>query len=70
METPPCVLPLVVFRYAHTPQELAKELKESLFKAGSPQARRLKVRTNHQHVIIQGGRWSQEVQEWLKARGF
>jgi large subunit ribosomal protein L49 len=51
-------------------QALAKDLKESLFEAGSEAARRMKVRTNHQHVVVQGGRWSQEVQEWLKAKGF
>ena len=51
-------------------QALAKDLQESLFKAGSAPARRMKVRTNHQHVIVQGGRWSQEVQQWLKAKGF
>jgi large subunit ribosomal protein L49 len=51
-------------------QELAKDLKESLFEAGSEAARRMKVRTNQQHIIVQGGRWSQEVQEWLKAKGF
>ncbi|KAF5324484.1 hypothetical protein D9611_004540 [Ephemerocybe angulata] len=50
--------------------DLAKELSTSLFKAGSPEARRLKVKTNHQHVVIQGGRWTQEVNEWLKAKGF
>ncbi|TEB35967.1 hypothetical protein FA13DRAFT_1787424 [Coprinellus micaceus] len=49
---------------------LAKDLKESLFEAGSEAARQMKVRTNHQHVVVQGGRWSQEVQEWLKAKGF
>lgn len=58
---PPC---------SHAVQDLAKELKESLFEAGSDSARRMKVRTNHQHVIVQGGRWSQEVQQWLKANGF
>ncbi|TFK29777.1 hypothetical protein FA15DRAFT_663038 [Coprinopsis marcescibilis] len=49
---------------------LADDLSQSLFKAGSAEARRVKIRTNHQHVVISGGRWKQDVVEWLKNKGF
>ncbi|EAU88353.1 hypothetical protein CC1G_05119 [Coprinopsis cinerea okayama7 len=51
-------------------EALAKELSESLFEPGTREARKLAVRTKHQHIVIAGGRWKQEVVEWLKARGF
>ncbi|KAH6918742.1 mitochondrial large subunit ribosomal protein-domain-containing protein [Coprinopsis sp. MPI-PUGE-AT-0042] len=49
---------------------LAKEISLSLFEPDTYEAQKLKVRTNHQHVIVSGGRWKQEVLEWLKTKGF
>ncbi|KAJ2916866.1 hypothetical protein MD484_g3560, partial [Candolleomyces efflorescens] len=49
---------------------LAEELASTLFSPTSREAQRLKIKTNHNHVVISGGRWKQEVVEWLKAKGF
>ncbi|KAF8905982.1 mitochondrial large subunit ribosomal protein-domain-containing protein [Gymnopilus junonius] len=50
---------------------LGKDLTGSLFAEGSYEASRLNVQNSHsKHLIISGGRWKNEVIEWLKKRGF
>jgi large subunit ribosomal protein L49 len=50
---------------------LTTDLKKTLFKPDSPEARRLKIETRQQrHVVLSGGKWKREVFEWLKARGY
>jgi large subunit ribosomal protein L49 len=50
---------------------LAKELTETLFEKTSDDAARLKIRImRSRHLILTGGRWKNQVMEWLKAKGF
>ncbi|KAJ4488447.1 mitochondrial large subunit ribosomal protein-domain-containing protein [Lentinula aciculospora] len=52
---------------------LAKELSDSLFPPGSPEASRLKVSVSRsKHMIIQGGtgRWKHNIVDWLSQKGF
>ncbi|KAI0374759.1 hypothetical protein BV20DRAFT_390580 [Pilatotrama ljubarskyi] len=52
-------------------QALAQDLKKTLFPAGSSEAERMRVETtNQRHVVLSGGRWKNEVVEWLVKRGF
>ncbi|KAF5330913.1 hypothetical protein D9619_005849 [Psilocybe cf. subviscida] len=50
---------------------LAKDLREALFPADSHAAEKVKIQQNHsKHITIIGGRWRNDVFEWLKAKGF
>ncbi|KAG1819560.1 ribosomal protein L49/IMG2 [Suillus subaureus] len=50
---------------------LANDLKQSLFSHNSPQASRLKVQVIAQrHLVISGGRWKNDVINWLTSKGF
>ena len=52
-------------------QVLAKDLENSLFADGSEDRARIKIQTvRSKDLIITGGRWKNQVVEWLKARGF
>ncbi|KAG7086596.1 hypothetical protein E1B28_002541 [Marasmius oreades] len=52
-------------------QALSKDLSSSLFPSGSPEAASLKIHTQRsRHVVIQGGRWKNQVMDWLSQRGF
>ncbi|KAJ8581689.1 hypothetical protein M405DRAFT_832024 [Rhizopogon salebrosus TDB-379] len=63
---------LVSIRNVHGQiNSLANELQQSLFKHGSPEANRLKVQvTAQRHVILSGGRWKNDVINWLMSKGF
>ena len=55
----------------HPAQDLAQDLRQSLFDPHSPHAQRLAVRVQHQrHVILSGGRFKRDVLAWLTAKGF
>ncbi|KIM49280.1 hypothetical protein M413DRAFT_438461 [Hebeloma cylindrosporum] len=50
---------------------LAKDLSNSLFEQDSDAAARLKIQINQsKHLTITGGRWKNEVLEWLRREGF
>ncbi|KAG1882962.1 ribosomal protein L49/IMG2 [Suillus subluteus] len=50
---------------------LANDLKQSLFSHNSPEANRLKVQVIAQrHLVISGGRWKNDVINWLTSKGF
>jgi len=50
---------------------LAKDLVNSLFADGSEDRARIKIQTvRSKDLIISGGRWKNQVVEWLKAKGF
>jgi len=52
-------------------QALAKDLSSSLFEHDSDAATRLKIQIKQsKHLEITGGRWKNEVLEWLKKGGF
>ncbi|KAF9262128.1 hypothetical protein L218DRAFT_868242 [Marasmius fiardii PR-910] len=52
-------------------QALSRELSSSLFPLGSPEAASLKIQTRRsRHVVIQGGRWKNQVVDWLAKKGF
>jgi len=52
-------------------QALAEDLSRSLFEQDSDAATRLKIQISQsKHLIITGGRWKNEVVEWLKKEGF
>lgn len=52
-------------------QDLAQDLRQSLFDANSPHAQRLTVTVKHQrHVVLSGGRFKRDVMAWLAAKGF
>ena len=52
-------------------QALAKDLSSSLFEQDSDATARLKIQINQsKHLTITGGRWKNEVLEWLKSKGF
>ena len=52
-------------------QTLARDLQRDLFPAESPEAERLKITIRrNRHLDIHGGRWKQQVTEWLQAKGF
>ncbi|KAK7693324.1 hypothetical protein QCA50_002892 [Cerrena zonata] len=49
---------------------LAQDLQRELFPAGSPEAEYLKVNIRrNRHIDIHGGRWRQQVTDWLQAKG-
>ena len=59
------------FSWDFSIQALAKDLSRSLFEQDSDAASRLKIQINQsKHLIITGGRWKNEVLEWLKKEGF
>ncbi|KAF8797876.1 hypothetical protein BYT27DRAFT_6906483 [Phlegmacium glaucopus] len=50
---------------------LAKDLENSLFANESKDRARIKIQTvRSKNLIISGGRWKNQVIEWLKERGF
>ncbi|KAG2041477.1 ribosomal protein L49/IMG2 [Suillus americanus] len=50
---------------------LANDLKQSLFNHNTPEASRLKVHVIAQrHLVISGGRWKNDVINWLTSKGF
>ncbi|KAF8969903.1 mitochondrial large subunit ribosomal protein-domain-containing protein [Flammula alnicola] len=50
---------------------LARDLSNSLFEQDTEEASRLKVQLNQsKHLVISGGRWKNDVVEWLKKKGF
>ena len=52
-------------------QDLAKELKESLFAPGTSEAERLKVDiVRGRHIELSGGHFKNPVVQWLQAKGF
>lgn len=58
-------LPILLF------QALVNDISTSLFPPGSPQAERMQVQTvRSRHIVLNGGKWKNEVVEWLRARGF
>ncbi|KAJ8093167.1 hypothetical protein PM082_020652 [Marasmius tenuissimus] len=61
---------LLYIRNVTGAEALAKDLSDSLFPRGSPEAQRLKVHTKRsRHVVIQGGQWKNQVVEWLAQKG-
>ncbi|CAA7267920.1 unnamed protein product [Cyclocybe aegerita] len=51
--------------------ELARDLAQSLFPADSLEASRFKIQISQsKHLVIAGGRWRDNVVEWLKEKGF
>ncbi|KAF9239657.1 mitochondrial large subunit ribosomal protein-domain-containing protein [Melanogaster broomeanus] len=51
--------------------DLAVELKQSLFKTGSPEATRLTVKINDQrHITLTGGHFKRDVMAWFTEKGF
>ena len=52
-------------------QTLRNDLASSLFKPGSDQTARLKAVIHRQDtIILTGGRWKQNVMDWLQQKGF
>lgn len=52
-------------------QALVQQLSESLFAKDSPEALRMKVEiVRSKNLVITGGRWKNNVVEWLKEKGF
>lgn len=50
---------------------LAKDLADSLFENGSREASKLKIEiTRSRNLVISGGRWKNQVVEWLMGKGF
>ncbi|GLB35115.1 putative mitochondrial large subunit ribosomal protein (Img2) [Lyophyllum shimeji] len=50
---------------------LARELSQKLFPKDSPEASRIKVEIGRSNnLVITGGRWKNDVVEYLKAKGF
>ncbi|KDR81456.1 hypothetical protein GALMADRAFT_113774 [Galerina marginata CBS 339.88] len=50
---------------------LAKDLSHSLFEKESHEASQLRIQISQsKHLIISGGRWKNDVLEWLKGKGF
>ncbi|KAK7440190.1 hypothetical protein VKT23_017133 [Stygiomarasmius scandens] len=50
---------------------LAKDLSQSLFKSDSPETSKLKINVvRSKHLVISGGRWKNDVLEWLLRKGF
>ncbi|KAG6832695.1 hypothetical protein H0H92_012267 [Tricholoma furcatifolium] len=52
------------------PQVLASEISRKLFPKNSPEAERLKVEVDRTSIIIRGGRWKNNVVEFLQEKGF
>lgn len=52
-------------------QDLAKDIAKTLFDPASPEATRIQTLVKRSlHVVIQGGRWKNQVLEWLMKKGF
>jgi len=50
---------------------LANDIKSSLFPAGSPEADRMRLEIVRQrHLVLRGGKWKNDVVDWLKEKGF
>jgi hypothetical protein len=53
------------------PQDLVRQLRQTLFEAGSPEAAKVKVTTSkNTHIVLTGGHWRNAVVSWLQAKGF
>ncbi|THV07894.1 hypothetical protein K435DRAFT_709018 [Dendrothele bispora CBS 962.96] len=53
------------------PNALAQDLSQSLFASGTPESSKLKINVvRSKHLIISGGRWKNDVLEWLLRKGF
>ncbi|CAL1704337.1 unnamed protein product [Somion occarium] len=62
---------LLIRNVAGDINSLVQDLQRDLFPAGSPEAERLKIETRRsRHLYIQGGRWRQNIVDWLQAKGF
>ncbi|GJE90870.1 mitochondrial large subunit ribosomal protein-domain-containing protein [Phanerochaete sordida] len=52
-------------------EDLARDIKASLFPAGTPEAERLKVElVRGRHVVLSGGFFKSAVVQWLQSKGF
>ncbi|EKM55523.1 uncharacterized protein PHACADRAFT_47657, partial [Phanerochaete carnosa HHB-10118-sp] len=52
-------------------EDLARDIRETLFQPGTPETERLKVNTvRGRHVVLSGGFWKTHVVEWLQSKGF
>ncbi|KAI0928841.1 hypothetical protein AcW1_005961 [Taiwanofungus camphoratus] len=50
---------------------LAKDIAQSLFQPGSPEAARMKVQIiRSKHLVLSGGLWKHDVVRWLVSKGF
>ncbi|ESK97871.1 mitochondrial large ribosomal subunit [Moniliophthora roreri MCA 2997] len=50
---------------------LARDISSSLFPANTSEATKMRIHTiRSRHLVIQGGRWKNEVMDWLQKRGF
>ncbi|CDO70774.1 hypothetical protein BN946_scf184798.g89 [Trametes cinnabarina] len=71
---PPATSPAALPRHLHPTrlvQALMHDLQTSLFPQGSEEAARLKISLDRrQRIVLSGGRWKNQVVEWLVQRGF
>ena len=54
-----------------TVQDLVRDIKQTLFEPGTPEAERLRVDTvRGRHVVLSGGFFKTQVVQWLVSKGF
>lgn len=52
-------------------EDLARDIKATLFPPGTPEAERLKVDTvRGRHIVLSGGFFKTQVVQWLQSKGF